>query len=182
MGSVYERASHGDVVFWVEHAFYFRSGDSEERTCPGICNTMDTCMCNTALSASIAHTMYVQYCLFSSIAHTTVCAILPFPKYPKVSRYPCVARLGTCLSFPRVVCSTTIDLQVLVFGVRANMLAAAPLDPRLYFQFESHKRSNCTPTAAHSTLRVSSCCSSISPRRLGIDVLPLSWYRRSASV
>ena len=125
---------------------------------------------------------YVQYCLFSSIAHTTVCAILPFPKYPKVSRYPCVARLGTCLSFPRVVCSTTIDLQVLVFGVRANMLAAAPLDPRLYFQFESHKRSNCTPTAAHSTLRVSSCCSSISPRRLGIDVLPLSWYRRSASV
>ena len=57
MGSVYERASHGDVVFWVEHAFYFRSGDSEERTCPGICNTMDTCMCNTALSASIAHTM-----------------------------------------------------------------------------------------------------------------------------
>ena len=49
MGSVYERASHGDVVFWVEHAFYFRSGDSEERTCPGICNTMDTCMCNTAL-------------------------------------------------------------------------------------------------------------------------------------
>ena len=67
MGSVYERASHGDVVFWVEHAFYFRSGDSEERTCPGICNTMDTCMCNTALSASIAHTM--------------VCAILPFFKY-----------------------------------------------------------------------------------------------------
>ena len=42
---------------------------------------------------------YVQYCLFSSIAHTTVCAILPFPKYPKVSRYPCVARQGT--SFTR---------------------------------------------------------------------------------
>ena len=135
MGSGYERASHGDVVFWVEHAFYFRSGDSEERTCPGICNTMDTCMCNTALSASIAHTM--------------VCAILPFPKYPKVSRYPCVARLGTCLSFPRVVCSTTIDLQVLVFGVRANMLAAAPFDPRSYFQFESHKRSNCILQLPH---------------------------------
>jgi hypothetical protein len=48
VGSVYERASHGDVVFWVEHAFYFRLGESEERTCPGICNTTDTCMCNTA--------------------------------------------------------------------------------------------------------------------------------------
>ena len=67
VGSVYEHASHGHVVFWVEHAFYFRSGESEERTCPGICNTTDTCMCNTVFSASIAH--------------TAVCAILAFFKY-----------------------------------------------------------------------------------------------------
>ena len=67
MGSVYERASHGDVVFWVEHAFYFRSGDSEERTCPGICNTMDTCMCNTAFFQVLHIPQYVQYCLFLSI-------------------------------------------------------------------------------------------------------------------
>ena len=35
---------------------------------------------------------YVQYWLFPSIAHTIVCAILPFPEYPKVSRYPCASR------------------------------------------------------------------------------------------
>eukprot|EP00966_Prymnesium_polylepis_P056485 1306725-Prymnesium_polylepis.1 len=42
LSTVYEHASHGDVVFWVEHAVYFRSGESEERTCPDICNTTDT--------------------------------------------------------------------------------------------------------------------------------------------
>ena len=36
---------------------------------------------------------YVQYWLFPSIAHTIVCAILPFPEYPKVSRYPCASRV-----------------------------------------------------------------------------------------
>eukprot|EP00966_Prymnesium_polylepis_P235846 5454447-Prymnesium_polylepis.1 len=35
---------------------------------------------------------YVQYWLSPSIAHTIVCVILPFPEYPKVSRYPCASR------------------------------------------------------------------------------------------
>ena len=88
MGSVYERASHGDVVFWVEHAFYFRSGDSEERTCPGICNTMDTCMCNTALSASIAHTMVCAILAERAVLHIQVSIVLQIPGQVRSSESP----------------------------------------------------------------------------------------------